>query len=66
MENQFKPGDIVYAKKPTDLKLVVRRFVDKVYHCRVYNHPESREMTYSENELRASTNPAEKKHYSEL
>ncbi|MGB3466629.1 MAG: hypothetical protein WBA74_15215 [Cyclobacteriaceae bacterium] len=61
MENIFKIGDIVYAKIPKGLKLIVKRYVNQVYHCKVYNHPGNREITYVEDELKASTNPAENK-----
>ncbi len=61
MGNLFKPGDIVYTKKPPYVKLVVRRYLDKICQCRVYNHPTNKELSYDDIELRYSTNPSENK-----
>ncbi|XOV91082.1 MAG: hypothetical protein ACFHWX_12820 [Bacteroidota bacterium] len=63
MENLFKPGEIVYARNPPNIKLIVRRFVDEVYFCKVFNHPGNIERAYSEKDLRVSTNPTELRHF---
>lgn len=55
----FKSGDIVFSTKANHIKLIVRRFADDVYYCRVHNHPESKEQFHYERDLRASWNPAD-------
>lgn len=61
MENLFKTGEIVYSRNPPRVKMIVRRNVDKVYYCKVFNHPGNREMSFAERDLMASINPMEKR-----
>lgn len=35
MENKYKEGEIVYAKINPELKLVIRRYVDQIYYCKI-------------------------------
>jgi len=51
MENKFKEGDIVSAKEAPEKKLVVRRYVDRIYYCKVQGEPEAKELVYFEREL---------------
>ena len=51
MENKFNEGAIVYAKINTSQKLVVRRYVDRVYYCKVHNQPELKDLVFFEREL---------------
>ncbi|MEQ8474338.1 MAG: hypothetical protein RIC35_24290 [Marinoscillum sp.] len=62
MEALYKSGEIVYSKNPPNVKLVVRRYEDNVYCCRVYNHPRRIELLYDESNLQRSNNPTDKKH----
>ena len=51
MENKFKEGEVVYPKVNTGLKLIVRRYIDRIYYCTVYDKPEVKDMVYFEREL---------------
>ncbi len=51
MENKYKEGDIVCAKENPSQKLIVRRYVDKIYYCRVKDEPTAKELVYFEREL---------------
>ena len=49
--NSYQAGDIVYAKANPTLKLKVRRYIDRVYYCRVKDDPDGQELVYYEREL---------------
>jgi hypothetical protein len=51
MENKYKEGDIVTAKENPNKKLIVRRYVDRIYYCKVENDPSAKELVYFEREL---------------
>lgn len=51
MENKFKAGEIVQAKVYPTLNLVVRRYVDRIYYCKIQADPTHRELVYFEREL---------------
>lgn len=51
MENKYKEGDLIYAKNDLSLKLIIRRYVDKVYYCKVKEDPARKELVYFEREL---------------
>jgi hypothetical protein len=51
MENKYKAGDTVFAKENPGLTLIIRRFVDDIYYCRVFDHPEQKEYVYFQREL---------------
>jgi hypothetical protein len=51
MENMYNAGDIVFAKEDPGLTLIVRRFVDDIYYCRVYDDPGQKEYAYFQREL---------------
>ena len=53
MESKFKAGDVVYSKVNPAQKLVVRRFVDSIYYCKVQNDPNHKELVFFERELMA-------------
>jgi len=50
-ENKYVSGDIVYAKVNQKVKLVVRRYVDRIYFCRLHDEPERKELALFEREL---------------
>jgi hypothetical protein len=50
-ENKFKEGEAVFAKVAPTLKLVVRRFVDRIYYCRERDLNNPKEVVYFEREL---------------
>ncbi|QGY46482.1 hypothetical protein GM418_23310 [Maribellus comscasis] len=51
MENKFKEGEIVYAKVNPGLKLIIRRYVDKIYYCKIQDEPDRKELVYFEREI---------------
>jgi hypothetical protein len=51
VQNKYNPGDVVYAKIDPTLKLVVRRYIDQIYFCKVQEDPERKELVYFEREL---------------
>jgi len=51
VQNKYNAGDTVYAKDHPSLKLVIRRYVDQIYYCKVQEDPERREKVYFEREL---------------
>jgi hypothetical protein len=53
---RYKAGDIVFATVAPDLKLIVRRYVDRIYYCKEQMHPDSKELVYFERELSADKN----------
>lgn len=53
MENKFKEGDVVFAKVNPDVKLVVRRYVTRIYYCKIQHDPDRKELVYFEREIEA-------------
>jgi len=51
MENKYKEGDEVYAKLTPSLKLIIRRYVDRIYYCKIKKDPMLKELVYFEREL---------------
>ena len=51
MENKFKEGDVVCAKEDPTKKLVVRRYVDRIYYCKAQDDAAAKELVYFEREL---------------
>lgn len=49
--NTHFAGEIVYAKLNPSLKLMVRRYVDRVYYCTICDQPDKKELVYYEREL---------------
>jgi hypothetical protein len=54
MENKYKEGQVVHAKVNPALKLVIRRYVDRIYYCKVQNDPTRKELVYFEREIEAN------------
>lgn len=51
MENKFKEGEEVYAKVNPSLKLIIRRYVDRIYYCKIKKNPTQKELVYFEREI---------------
>lgn len=51
MENKYKEGEEVYAKENPSLKLIVRRYVTRIYYCKIKEDPTRKELVYFEREL---------------
>lgn len=51
MENKYKEGEIVYAKLKPEVKLIIRRYIDRVYFCKIHDDPNQKELAYFEREI---------------
>ena len=51
MENKYKEGDVVSSKMDPTLKLVIRRYVKRIYYCKIQEDPGRKELVYFEREL---------------
>jgi hypothetical protein len=50
-KNKYEVGDTVYANENPGLKLVVRRYIDRVYYCTVPGNPGQKDLVYFEREI---------------
>lgn len=50
-DNKYMVGDVVLAKADPSVRLVVRRYVDRIYYCLFKDNPERKEVVYFEREL---------------
>lgn len=50
-ENKYVAGDIVYAKENPNVKLIVRRYLARIYFCKFPNEPDRNELILFEREL---------------
>lgn len=51
MESKFKAGDNVYSKVNPTVKLVVRRYIDRIYYCKFVDEPNKKELALFEREI---------------
>lgn len=51
MENKYKEGEVVVAKVLPEQKLIVRRYVDEIYYCKIQEDPDHKDLVYFEREL---------------
>ena len=51
MENKYKENEIVYAIVNPGLKLVIRRYIDRIYYCKIQDEPDRKELVYFEREI---------------
>lgn len=51
MDNKYKEGEIVYAKINPNIKLIIRRYVDRIYYCKVFEDLNQKEQVYFEREI---------------
>lgn len=50
-ENRFRAGEVVCAHENPKLKLVIRRYVDRIYYCKIHQYPARKELVYFDREL---------------
>lgn len=50
-EHKYNEGDIVWALEAPNVKLVVRRYIDRIYYCKAFEDLEKKEKVYFEREL---------------
>ena len=51
MKKKYKDGEEVYAKVNPSQKLIIRRYVDRIYYCKIKKDPTLKELVYFEREL---------------
>jgi len=51
-DNKYKEGTEVYALEYPNVKLIIRRYVDRIYYCKIKKDPNQDEVVYFERELR--------------
>jgi len=52
LDNKFEEGAIVYAKEHPSIALVIRRYLHRIYYCKIVDSPEDNELVYFERELK--------------
>ena len=50
-ENKYKEGEVVYARAYPTIKLIIRRYVDRIYYCNIAETPQKKDLVYFEREL---------------
>jgi len=55
MKNKYKEGQTVFAIADPDVELIVRRYVDGIYYCKLKADINARELVYFERELSSET-----------
>lgn len=50
-DNKYKVGESVYAKVTPDVKLIVRRYIKRIYYCTSVDHPEAKDQVLFEREI---------------
>ena len=51
MDNLYEEGSIVTAKENPELKLIITKYCQRIYHCRAVGEPEGRAFAYFETNL---------------
>jgi hypothetical protein len=52
--NKFSDGETVFERINPGQKLMVRRYVNKIYYCMVEDFPNRKDLVFFERELMAS------------
>lgn len=50
-EHKYKAGEVVYQKANPDVKLVVRRYLNRIYYCKFQDDAERKELALFEREI---------------
>jgi len=50
-DNKFLEGSEVFAKANPSIALIIRRYLDKIYYCKVKEDPSQEEQVYFEREI---------------
>ncbi len=51
MNNIYQEGSEVYDTENPSEKLIIRRYVDRIYYCQIKSDPTQREKVFFEREL---------------
>jgi hypothetical protein len=56
MDNIYKEGTFITAKADSECKLVIDRYIKRIYYCKAVNNPDGKLFAYFERELIAPVN----------
>jgi hypothetical protein len=56
MDNIYKEGTFITAKADSECKLIIDRYIKRIYYCKAVNNPDGKLLTYFERELIAPVN----------
>ena len=54
-KNKYKEGEVVYAKAYPTIKLIIRRYIARIYYCKIAETPQKKDLVYFERELMTKT-----------
>jgi len=50
-DNIYSVGTTIAAKIAPDLKLIIRKYYQRIYYCSVITNPDKKQLVYFEHEL---------------
>ena len=50
-QNKYKEGQVVHAKADPETKLVITRYLDRIYYCEHQKNPSRNNLVFFEREL---------------
>jgi hypothetical protein len=53
-QNKYKEGEVVYANSDPKRKLVISRYIDRIYYCYLQQNPSIKNLLFYERQLKAS------------
>lgn len=56
MDNIYKEGTFITAKADSECKLIINRYIKRIYYCKAVNDPNGKLLAYFERELIAPQN----------
>jgi hypothetical protein len=56
MDNIYKEGTFITAKSNSECKLVIHRYIGRIYYCKAVDDPTGKLLAYFERELIAPVN----------
>jgi hypothetical protein len=51
MDHKYQEGTFITAKENPDRKLVIHRYIKRIYYCNIVAEPEHKPLAYFEREL---------------
>jgi len=51
LENKYKEGSVVYDLKNPTLKMIIRRYLDRIYYCQTEVQLDKPDMVFFEREI---------------
>ncbi len=50
-ENKYAEGQYVHAIDSPHIKLIIRRYLDRIYYCKIAEFPEHDDLVYFERQI---------------